>query len=102
MTITVITGKGLHSVDGPRVRPAVIHYLRARRHQYSEFDGHVCVYLKPPEDGEAGDEVPGLEDPGPSDRGRRGSSSEGSPERWTNGPSGGGPNGAVLGDFLHG
>ena len=104
MKITFITGKGNHSADGPKIKPAVIHYLQDRGHSFTAAPGggEVYVYLVPPRDDEAGDEEPDLEDPGPSDRGRRGSSSEGSPERRTTGSSGGLPNGVVLGDYFRG
>ena len=97
-TIKIITGKGNHSMDGPRLLPAVIKYLQLRGHEFEvdQGGGHVYAYLPPP-----GDEEPGIEDPGPSDRGRQGSS-EGSPQRRSMGFSGGGPNGVVFGDFFPG
>ena len=97
-TVKLITGKGNHSRDGPRLLPRIIQLLEDKGHRFQvdQGGGHLFLYLPPP-----GDEQP-EGDPGPLDRGgRQGSSSEGSPQRRSSGPNEGeGPKGMVLGDFL--
>ncbi|GBM98907.1 NEDD4-binding protein 2-like 1 [Araneus ventricosus] len=44
--LTIITGQGLHSIRGPKLRPSVIEYLRRTGHFYSENHvGILEVYL---------------------------------------------------------
>ncbi|KHJ43854.1 Smr domain protein [Trichuris suis] len=42
-TLKLITGKGSHSNDGPKIRPAVVKYLRQKKLEFSESTPGVIV-----------------------------------------------------------
>ena len=47
MRMRYITGKGLHSAGGPRLKPAVIDLLASRGIPYVEEPGYVVATFQP-------------------------------------------------------
>lgn len=46
--VEVVTGKGLHSsVDGPKILPAVRHFLKERSYEFWEVPGMVVFKIHP-------------------------------------------------------